>query len=169
MDLRDELDLASPSSPELQALLAMPGGPEGRPYYRPLRERGDRTGELLRSFWLQPNLAGSWSPRSLKRLVPASWLVNDQNQYVMPDDHPQLAKTNLLFNTNVSAIAMGSYFLRNDGFAIRGDPVSGDVIAGFRRKFLYHADHDDEFRLLFDSTTPDVEFDWFEPANGNES
>lgn len=169
MDLRDELDLASASSAELQALLVMPGGPEGRPYYRPLRERGDRTGELLRSFWLQPNLAGSWSPGSLKRIASAAWLVSDDNEYVLPEDHARLAKARLLFNDRVSAIAMGSYFLRNDGFAISGEPVSSDVIAGFRRKFLYHADHDDEFELLYDSATPDVDFDWFEPAGGGEA
>ena len=163
MDLRDELDLASASSAELQALLAMPGGPADRPYYRPLRERGDRTGELLRSFWLQPNLAGSWSPKSLKRLTPAAWLVSDSNQYVLPDDHASLAKTKLLFNANVSALAMGSYFLRNDGFVIDGDPVSGDVVAGFRQKFLYQVDNDDEFELLFDSAIPEVDFDWLEP------
>ena len=163
MDVRDELDLASASSAELQALLTMPGGPADRPYYRPLRERGDRTGQLLRSFWLQPNLAGSWSPGSLKRITRAAWLVSDSNEYVLPEDHARQALARLLYNTRVSAIAMGSYFLRNDGFAISGDPASTDVIAGFRRKFLYHADNDDEFDLLFDSATPEVDFDWFEP------
>ena len=54
----ETLEQASTSDSTVKDLIRMPGGPTGKPYYRPLRERGDRTGELLASFWLQSNIAG---------------------------------------------------------------------------------------------------------------
>jgi hypothetical protein len=165
MAAQRRLSEASSSSAEVQNLLVMPGGPEGRPYYRPLRERGNREGELLRTFWLQTNLAGSWSPASLKRLAPAAWLVNDANQYVIPDRHAALAKEKLLFGNPVSAIAMGGYFLRNDGFVLDGEGRGDDVIAGLRQKFLFDRRSNDEFITMFDRTVPEVGFSWFEPVD----
>ena len=140
----------------------MPGGPPGRPYYRPLRERGNRTGELLRSFWMQDNIAGSWAPASLKRMAPAAWLVDDNNQYVLPTNHLALAKQHLLFGSTVSAMAMGCFFLRNEGFLIAGQERPGDVIAGFRLKFAWEEADESEFALLFDMTLPREPFEWLE-------
>ena len=37
-------------------------------------------------------------------------------------------------------------------------------IAGFRTRFDYPADTDDEFAKLYSSDVPDVAFDWFEPV-----
>lgn len=164
MSAAGELSSASASSAEVQDLVRMPGGPEGRPYYRPLRERGDRTGELLRSFWMQDNIAGSWAPSSLKRISPAAWLVDGENHYVLPDGHAGLARRELLFENTVSALAMGCYFLRNDGFVLDGPAQPDDVLEGFRQKFRFDDEHSGEFDLLFDVSVPDVAFAWFEPV-----
>lgn len=165
MAVLDNLGQASASSVEVQDLVRMPGGPEGRSYYRPLRERGDRTGELLRSFWMQDNIAGSWGPASLKRMSPAAWLVDDANHYVVPENHATLAHEKLLFSSTVSAFAMAGYFLRNDGFVLDGDGQPEDAVAGLRRKFVFGPSHSDEFDLLFDVVVPDVELEWFEPVS----
>lgn len=84
--------------------------------------------------------------------------------YAMPDDHVERAFSHLLYQTPVSALALGAYFLRNDGFVLSGDPSALDVIAGFRSKFDYPQDAEDEFTRLFLTDVPhDDEFAWFEP------
>lgn len=70
----------------------------------------------------------------------------------------------MLYNRRVPALAMGAYFLRNDGFVLSGEPLPEDVIAGFRAKFDYPDDADGEFAQLFASDIPGVPFDWFEPV-----
>lgn len=155
---------ASGSAVEVRDLIRMPEGPPKKPYYRPLMMRGARDGPLLDSFWMHRNLAGSWSQASLKRLPPSSWLVDASNEYVVPTDHAIKAKSELLYSARVPAVAMGAYFLRNDGFLLDADGSAEDVIAGLRLKFRYDDAHDSEFDDLFDSTIPDVEFAWFEVA-----
>lgn len=158
------LSEASASAPEVVSLVQMPGGPPGKPYYRPLRERGDRTGVLLRTFWMQRNLAGSWSPASLNRIAAAHWLVNGtQDGYVLPADHAAMTRERLLFDQPVSALAMGAFFLRNDGFLLDDGGGSSDVVEGFRRKFRFGTDGESEFSALFDLASPNVSFNWFEP------
>lgn len=156
------LDEASSSSGELKELLRMPGGPTGKPYYRPLRERGDRTGELLKSFWMADNIAGSWSQRSLMRQTASAWLVDAASNYTIPPDHAERARTNMLYGSRVSALAMGAYFLRNDGFQISGTGTSDDVVAGFRKKFRFDDVHDDEFNALFEEQGEQPSLGWFE-------
>lgn len=155
---------ASSSSREVFDLLRMPGGPPGKPYYRPFRERGTRQGELLRSFWLGDNVAGSWSPRSLNRQVASRWLVDSSGAYVVPRDHTARAKTEMLYGETVPAVAIGAYFLRNEGFIIDGEPSPNDIVSAFRVKFRYDESHDNEFTELFDGMTSSTEFRWFESA-----
>ncbi len=71
----------------------------------------------------------------------------------------------MLYNKPVSALAIGAYFLRNDGFVLLGEPTAQDVVAGFRVRFDYPAEADDEFAKLYSDEIPDVMFDWFAPVN----
>lgn len=154
------LDSASASSEELLSLITMPGH-HTKPYYFPLIDRGKRTGKPLATFWRASNIPGSWSPKSIERGAP--WLTHE-GHYVLPDNHVELALRQMLYNKPVSAVALGAYFLRNDGFVLSGEPSALDVVAGFRAKFDYPADTEDEFAQLFVTEVPDVLFDWFEPA-----
>jgi hypothetical protein len=158
-----KLATASASSDELLALITMPGHPV-KPYYFPLIDRGKRTGKPLATFWRASNIPGSWSPGSIRRLQGGGWLGADESAYALPDNHVELALKQLLYNKPVSALAMGAYFLRNDGFVLSGEPAPEDVIAGFRAKFDYPNDADGEFAQLFATDIPEVPFDWFEPA-----
>jgi hypothetical protein len=166
-DLRGELASASPKSAEVEYLMRVPGGPTDKPFYRPLKESGAGKGEVLReSFWIAENISGSWSPKSLKRLKMAGWLVNDEFQYELPPDHPRLALDNLLLGTKVSALAFGGYVLRNDGFVLDGTPTPYDIIDGLRDRFQLGSE-DEAFDMLFDTDVPEpdaVDFDWFEPV-----
>lgn len=154
---------ASASSDELLALIEMPGNPT-KPYYFPLIDRGKRTGKPLSTFWRAPNIPGSWSPGSIRRQQGGGWLGASESAYAMPDKHADLALQQMLYNKPVSVLALGAYFLRNDGFVIIGEPTAADVITGFRTKFDYPPETDDEFSRLFAADIPKVGFDWFEPV-----
>jgi hypothetical protein len=158
-----KLATASASSEELLALIAMPGHPV-KPYYFPLIDRGKRAGKPLSTFWRASNIPGSWSPGSIRRQQGGGWLGADESAYAWPDNHVDLAHQQMLYNKRVAALAMGAYFLRNDGFVLSGEPAPADVIAAFRTKFDYPDDTADEFTTLFATDIPDVLFDWFEPA-----
>lgn len=163
-DRANRLGEASASSEDLLSLIKMPGHPT-KPYYFPLIDRGSRTGEPLSSFWRSSNIPGSWSPGSIARQRVASWLASPNGGYAMPADHAGRALEGMLYGERVSALALGAYFLRNDGFVLSGDIGPSDVTAGFRVKFDYPEETEDEFRSLFtDSVPDDVDFDWFEPA-----
>lgn len=159
---------ASASSDEVLSLIRMPGNPT-KPYYFPLIDRGTRTGSPLPSFWRAKNIPGSWSPGSIFRLKGGGWLGVATGGYALPDDHLDRAFKELLFETPVSSLALGAYFLRNDGFVLSGEPSAADVIAGFRRRFDYPESAEDEFARLFTSEVPDDSgFAWFEPFTSND-
>ncbi len=152
---------ASASSEELLALIRLPGNPT-KPYYFPLIDRGKRAGKPLSTFWRAPNIPGSWSPGSIRRQQGGGWLGADESAYAMPDNHVELAFQQMLYGKPVSALALGAYFLRNDGFVLVGEPEARDVISAFRIKFDYPASSPDEFPRLFSADIPEVGFDWFE-------
>jgi hypothetical protein len=165
------LATASAKSEELTALISMPGNPT-KPYYFPLIDRGRRTGKPLASFWRAENISGSWSPGSIRRLQGGGWLGASTSAYAMPSDHADLALDQMLYGAPVSAVAVGAFFLRNDGFVLDGDPSSADVVAGLRAKFDYPRSTDAEFAQLFTTDASKVAFDWFEqlpPTDGSAS
>lgn len=153
---------ASASSEELLALIRMPGNPT-KPYYFPLIDRGKReAGKLLPSFWRAENIPGSWSPGSIFRLKGGGWMGLATGGYTLPDDHVDRALDELLYRTRVSALALGAYFLRNDGFVISGDAGPDDLVAAFRLKFDYPDDAQDEFAKLFTAEVPaNPSITWF--------
>lgn len=153
------LGQASASSEELLSLIRMPGH-RSKPYYFPLIARGKRTGKPLPTFWRSENIPGSWSPGSIGRQMP--WLQASRGTYAWPTNHVDLALTEMLHGQPVSALAMGAYFLRNDGFVLSAEPSAQDVLAGFRAKFDYPSTTESEFTKLFTTDIPDVEFAWFE-------
>lgn len=156
-----KLATASAKSDDLLALITMPGHPT-KPYYFPLIDRGKRTGKPLSTFWRAENISGSWSPGSIRRQQGGGWLGADESAYALPDDHVDLALKQMLYSQPVSALAMGAYFLRNDGFVLSRELAAEDVIAGFRAKFDYP--DDSEFSQLFVTDVPEVPFEWFESA-----
>ncbi|GIJ09176.1 hypothetical protein ACFFMR_23785 [Micromonospora andamanensis] len=157
-----KLSEASASSDELLALIRMPGNPT-KPYYFPLIDRGQRRpGELLSSFWRAGNIPGSWSPGSISRLKHGGWMGRSTGEYFLPRDHVGRALSELLYDVPVSALALGAYFLRNDGFIIAGTPGPSDLIEAFRLRFDYPDDAQEEFAILFNVDLPtNVDFDWF--------
>lgn len=154
-----KLATASASSEELLSLIRMPGN-RSKPYYFPLIGRGKRTGKPLPTFWRAENIPGSWSPGSIGRQM--AWLQAARGAYAWPANHVDLAFTEMLASKRVSALAMGAYFLRNDGFVLSGEPTAQDIIIAFRARFDYPGETEPEFTRLFTTDVPDVDFDWFE-------
>lgn len=155
-----KLAAASASSDELLSMIRMPGHWK-KPYYFPLIDRGKReAGKPLASFWRAENIPGSWSPGSIGRQM--SWLQAASRTYAWPQNHADLAFTEMLKGNQVSALAMGAYFLRNDGFVLSGKPDAQDVIAGFRARFDYPPSAEAEFAKLFSTHIPEVRFEWFQ-------
>lgn len=157
------LGQASASSEELLALIKMPGHPT-KPYYFPLIDRGRRIGKPLSTFWRATNIPGSWSPGSIRRQQGGGWLGASESAYAMPDNHVNRALQQMLYNKPVSALSLGAYFLRNDGFVLTGEPTAEDVISGFRAKFDYPSEAETEFTSLFSTDVPEVGFAWLEPV-----
>lgn len=153
---------ASASSDELLTLIRMPGNP-AKPYYFPLIDRGRRKpGELLPRFWRAGNIPGSWSPGSIFRLKGGGWMGLSSGGYSLPENHVDRALKELLYESPVSALAVGAYFLRNDGFIISGNPEPSDLISAFRLRFDYPDDTEEEFATLFNTDVPgDAAFEWF--------
>lgn len=165
-----KLASASASSEEILSLIRMPGN-RRKPYYFPLIDRGKRVpGKPLATFWRAENIPGSWSPGSIGRQMP--WLQARSRTYAWPANHADLAFTEMLKGKRVSALAMGAYFLRNDGFILSGEPAAVDLIAAFRARFDYPDDTEAEFTKLFITDIPNVEFEWFDvytTTNAEES
>lgn len=157
---------ASAKSDELLKLIEMPGNPT-KPYYFPLIDRGKRRGKPLASFWRAENVSGSWSPGSIRRQQGGGWLGANESAYAWPESHAELALSQMLYGDRVSALAVGAYFLRNDGFVLSAEPTPNDVILGFRAKFGYGDDSD--FTQLFTDDVPQVDFEWFEAAESSAS
>lgn len=161
-----ELETASATSDELLALIEMPGNPR-RPYYFPFISRGKREDGLLTTFWRAKNIAGSWSPGSIYRQQSGSWLGTSDGRYAMPANHIDLALEQMLYGHPVPALAIGAYFLRNDGFVLSGEPTAEDLVTAMRSKFDFPQDADDEFYRLFSESEADVNFKWFEIYAGS--
>jgi hypothetical protein len=156
---------ASPSSGELRSLIEIAGNPES-PYYVPMLDRGARDDGPLPGFWRKRNLAGIWGAATLGRAASLSWLTNGAKQYAMPSDNADLALHNLLYDTRVSAPAMGAFLLRDEVFLKDTEPTVADLIDTFRGRFAFPPADDDDFAKLFDSTEPEhsVAEHWFELA-----
>jgi hypothetical protein len=158
---------ASASAPELLELIDMPGNPS-KPYFFPLIDRGARTGQALPTFWRSRNIPGSWSPGSIGRLQAGGWLAA-RNAYAMPDDHANRALSQMLYGAKTSALALGAFFLRNDGLRVSGEPGPDDIIAGFRTKFRYDHDDEDEFGTIYSTDVPALDAPWLTVHSETES
>lgn len=144
---------ASPSSDELKSLIEIPGNPES-PYYVPMLDRGARDAGPLPGFWRKKNLAGIWGAATLRRAASLSWLTDGSGQYAMPDNSADLALTNLLYGTRVSAAAMAAFILRDQVFLKDDEPTVDDLIDTFRGRFGFSPSEEADFVKLFDVTAP---------------
>ena len=156
----DGTSVITPHWDELGDVLRVPGGPPGKPYYRPLWHGNvDDRGR----YWLNRNIAGSYSPSSLRE-VPRRVVDLVDSEFVLKPAHARLAREHLLFDKPLSAAALAAYFYRDYGFypPPPGSPSPFDLPVLLREDYRLT---DDEFAVLFDDgiSAPDMEMEWFEP------
>lgn len=142
---------------EVGRLLAVDGGPPNKPNYRPFssRSRHDPAG-----YWLNPNIPGSFAPRSLR--TTSRFMLNAAGDgFDLPTGHAAQALAVHLRRKRQPAWPFAGYFLRNYSF----DPaVSGvsDLIDAFRQVFRFDsADPGSDFDTLF-TTGGEPDIAWFE-------
>lgn len=155
-------DDIAPDWDELGTYLAVRGGPPGKPYYRPLwNGKGVDPGR----YWLNPNLAGSYSPSSIRN-VPMRVVDINGSHFSLKPDHAQLALKHLLYDEPVSTIALAAFLYREFGLISSRAPAPSDLGDMLREDFHY-LPSDEEFSLLFGSAIPTSVDRWFEPLDAN--
>jgi len=144
--------------------LRVPGGPPGKPNFRPFWNQTRDAGQ----DWLNANLAGSYAPSSLRSLPRRVVDIGDGG-FSLKEDHWQLARQHLLYDDRVPAVALCAFLYRDFGFTTDGiSPAPAALIDIFRMDFGYRLDSDDiEFEHLYDANVPARE-DWFVPFDAGE-
>jgi hypothetical protein len=154
-------DVVSAQWDELGELMRVPGGPPGKPYYRPFWHGNvDDPGR----YWLNRNIAGSYAPSSLRN-VPLKIVEIVGSEFRLRPHHAQLARQHLLLDQPLSAIALAAFFYRNFAFTVQppAAPSPFDLPEVFREDFHFASQDDEEYAVLFDEGIP-PEMDWFEPV-----
>ncbi|GAB05005.1 hypothetical protein M2359_000858 [Gordonia amarae] len=142
---------------DVSALLAVDGGPPNKPHYRPV---SSRTKHDPAGYWLNPNIPGSYAPKSLRSV--SRFMLDSAGNFTLPNDHAQQSLVAHLKGKRQPAWPFAGYFLRNYSF----DPsaaTASDLIEGFRHVFRFDATGPGtDFDVLFTiGDEPDIE--WFEP------
>lgn len=139
--------------------LRMAGGPAGKVHLRPFWNEARNAYQE----WMGPNLAGSYSPSSIRRAALEVITVDAAGLYGLRDHHWDLALTHLLNDERLSGVALAAFMMRDRGWAATSTPTVGDLVAGFRTEFGYGPGDDEEFDTLYElEWGSDPEDVWFE-------
>jgi hypothetical protein len=149
----------APDWSALSELLRVPGGPYGRPHLRPFW-KGKRTAN---QEWLGDNLAGSYSPASLRSTMLLIVEIDDQKHYTLREEHWKLAREHLLFEERMDVLALAGFLFRDFSITSATTPTADDLVSVFRGYFGYSSNDDSEFEYLYDVTEPPDSEPWFEP------
>jgi hypothetical protein len=150
----------SPDWSALSGLLRVPGGPYGRPHLRPFW-KGKRTAN---QEWLGDNLAGSYSPASLRSTMLLIVEIDEQKHYTLRDHHWGLALDHLLYGRRMEVLALAGFLLRDYAFITAGSIEPSELVAIFRKEFGYRTPEDDvEFSTLYSTDLPFDVDEWFQP------
>lgn len=146
---------------EVGKLLAVPGGPPTRPYYRPFFDKDVRDESR---YWMNRNLAGSYAPSSIRKL--AGQLVSGSgSNYSLESEHFQRAASSLIGGVPIDALAFSAFLFRDHGFITSeadGPQILIDALRAIFR-FDHSSQGDQEFQALFSSSTSQPhDFDFFE-------
>jgi hypothetical protein len=123
-----------PEWTELADYLSIGGGPPGKPFYRPFWHG---TVNDPGRYWLNPNLAGSFAPSSLRN-VPARIVDVTDGRFSLKSGHEMLALEHLLYGEPVSTIALGAFIYRDYGFYDIDSVLAPEALSVvFRQDFHY--------------------------------
>lgn len=147
-----------PSWANLEQFLQMPGGPPGKPNFRPFWHGAWKEGQ----DWMNANIAGSYATSSIRK-VPLSVVDAQGSAYALKKDHARLALQHLLFGEPLQVVPLATFYYRDFGFTTDGPSIGPlDLITVFREDFGYTSADNAEFSILFAEAIPE-RTDWFEP------
>lgn len=148
-----------PNWSNLEQFLQVPGGPPGKPNFRPFWH----TYRPEAQDWMNANIAGSYAPSSIRK-VPLNVVTTEDSSYSLRENHATLALEHLLGGERAPAVALATFYYRNYGFTTDGRGLGpSELIATFREDFGFSPSADtDDFEILFSAAIPD-RTDWFEP------
>lgn len=158
----DESDI-QPRWSDLGNYLWMPGGPPKKPFYRPLF---DPPGNRSR-YWLNENLAGSYSPSSLRDGQPPMRVVSRgaNGGFSLRLNHAALALHHLLYDERLAIYPFVSFLYRDFGVVTSGSRPDPSALADIFREdwhFTRDDDPDNDFETLFDLNGADLPSNPFE-------
>jgi len=151
----------------LRPSLSLPGGPPGKPYYRPFLETARGS-----SNWMNSNLSGSWAPRSTRSGQPARRVIlfrddSPRGEVELRENHVDLAFMHLLGGAPVPAFSWAIWWLRDYAFtATSAEEQPHLVVHAFREMFRFNEEGEaaNDFEMLFDIPNALPRQEWFEPG-----
>lgn len=118
--VQQRTDGLTPAWGALRPHLNMPGGPPGKPYYRPLHHRVNDPN----NYWMNRNLAGSFAPRSLREGAVAKVVTVDDGRFTLHANHAHLAREHLLFGAQIPTVAFAAFWYRDYAIESDAEPAS---------------------------------------------
>jgi hypothetical protein len=152
----------APAWDDLGRYLEVKGGPAGKPYFRPFWHGGSNDPGR---YWLNPNIAGSYSPSSLRK-APYEVIDTEGSHFSLKPNHSVLARQALLFDTQINSLALSAFFYRDFGLISVGASQlkPEDLLTVFCDDFRFQPDSP-EFADLFITDVPAHVETWFEPLD----
>jgi hypothetical protein len=136
------------------------------PYLRPFNSAKNRTAAGEGGLWYQSNVAGSYSPSSVRRQGPLARVVDvsEDGLYSLREEHAVLALEQLAFGDRVPAVPLSIYLYREFAFM---EPDLASLTSVFRYEFGYETAagvmNGSDYQTLFvDDSTAGVSSDLFE-------
>lgn len=154
----------APQWSELAERLRIDGGPPDRPNFRPFW-----TGQR-KNFqeWMNPNLAGSFSPASQRSVLGRVLKTDARTQFSLREHHWEAAREHLLLGVPMPVLPLAGFLFRDYGLVASTAPDAEALIALFRREYGYGPDDDEEYRRLYDESWRGSDGPWSEPYTGEE-
>lgn len=145
--------------PSLGRVLEVPDALPNSPYLKPFQTSANRDDKYQ---WWNGNIAGSWSPASLRPGMGPLEVVsfNADKTYNLRTDHPALALEHLLYGAPMSAVDFAVFMFRDYGLVSSIEPSPDHLVANLRLQYGIMAD--DEFQTVYDPLVPGFEPVWFE-------
>lgn len=160
---QDTVTEIHPDWAELADHLSVEGGPPGKPFYRPFWHG---TVNDPGRYWLNPNLAGSFAPSSLRN-VPSRVVDVIDGAFSLKAEHERLALEHLLYGTPVATVPLGAFLYRDYGFHDNASvPIPETLSLVFRNDFHYPWEPGATVSPLFTATLPENSVNhWFMPLD----
>lgn len=154
-----------PNWSNLEQYFQIPGGPPGKPNFRPFWHGNRKEGQ----DWMNANIAGSYAPSSIRK-VPLNVVETDGSGYALKAGHAQLAREYLLYEQALPVLPLAAFYYRDFGFTTDGPSLPPrSLIDVFLKDFGFDSDiYWRDFEALFSTGIPD-RTDWFEPWQGPPS